>query len=217
MATAASMAVPLQPATPTVARTDGRRLRSERTRQAIIEAYLALAEERSPHAPTAAEIAGRAGCSVRSIFERFSDILALQVAATDHAMNEIVALAQTHGRDGDRLTRITAQVGMRARTCERWLRLWRSLIVNQGQSDELKQRVLQSRQRAVARLDMMLVPELSTLDDREHRQLLIVLEALTDVESWGRMREFFGLSFDEACELWVQAIDRLLPSSRPIL
>lgn len=63
----------------------------------------------------------------------------------------------------------------------------------------------------IGRLALMYAPELSTLDDRERRQLLIVLEALTDVESWARMREFFGLSFDDACTTWRQAIDRLLP------
>ena len=57
----------------------------------------------------------------------------------------------------------------------------------------------------------MYAPELSTLAETERRHLLIVLEALTDVESWARMREFFGLSFEEACLAWVQAIDRLLP------
>ena len=40
-------------------RVDGRRLRSERTKQLIIEAYLALAQENSPQVPTAAEIAAR--------------------------------------------------------------------------------------------------------------------------------------------------------------
>ncbi len=51
---------------------DGRRLRSERTRQYIIEAYLVLLRE-SPRLPTAAQIAERAGYSVRSLFERFPD------------------------------------------------------------------------------------------------------------------------------------------------
>ena len=46
--------------------------------EVIIEAYLALAQERSPQVPTAAEIAHRAGYSVRSVFERFPDIHALQ-------------------------------------------------------------------------------------------------------------------------------------------
>ena len=45
----------------------GRRLRSERTKQLIIEAFLALLRE-EPTMPTAVQIAERAGYSVRSIF-----------------------------------------------------------------------------------------------------------------------------------------------------
>ena len=54
--------------TPKAPKVDGRRLRSERTRQLIVEAYLALASEKSPQVPTAAQIAERAGYSVRSLF-----------------------------------------------------------------------------------------------------------------------------------------------------
>ena len=57
----------------------------------------------------------------------------------------------------------------------------------------------------------MYEPELAALGEAERRQLLIVLEALTDVDSWARMREFFGLSVEEACATWQGAIDRLLP------
>lgn len=192
-------------------RIDGRRLRSERTKQLIIEAYLALAEENSPHIPTAAEIAQRAGYSVRSIFERFADIHALQVAATDYALVQVAALAPIRDSDGDRRTRIRAQVDTRARSCERWLPLWRSIVVNQGDSEELKRRILIARERTVARLEHMYAPELSTLSEPERRHMLIVLEALTDVDSWQRMRGFFGLSFEEASELWRNTIDRLLP------
>jgi AcrR family transcriptional regulator len=196
-------------------RTDGRRLRSERTKQLIIEAYLALAHERSPQVPTAAEIAHRAGYSVRSVFERFPDIHTLQVAATDYALVQVTALTPARNRDGDRQTRISTQVDARARNCERWLPLWRSLIVNQGASPELKQRVVMSRRRVVERLEFMYEPELSRLGKSDRHDLLIVLEALTDVESWGRMREFFGMSYGEACETWRQAIDRLLPPTPP--
>ena len=200
---------------PRPSRIDGRRLRSERTKQLIIEAYLALAQENSPQVPTAAEIAHRAGYSVRSIFERFPDIHTLQVAATDYAMVQVAALAPARDRDGDRQTRIKTQVETRGRSCERWLLLWRSLVVNQRDSEALKQRVITSRERVVARLEFMYAAELSTLPDTERRHLLIVLEALTDVESWARMREFFNLSFDEACAVWRQAIDRLLPPTPP--
>ncbi len=89
------------PSTSRPAKIDGRRLRSERTKQLIIEAYLALAQEYSPRVPTAAEIAERAGYSVRSIFERFPDIRALQVAAVDYSNAQISALAPPRGADGE--------------------------------------------------------------------------------------------------------------------
>ena len=54
-------------------------------------------------------------------------------------------------------------------------------------------------------------PELSGLPENERQQTLIALEAITDMESWARMREMHGLSFEEACTVWVNAIDRMLP------
>lgn len=191
---------------------DGRRLRSERTKQLIIEAYLALAQEMSPRVPTAAEIAEKAGYSVRSVFERFPDIRALQVAAVDYSLAQMSALAPPWGADGDRGTRIEAHVRTRGQTCETWLPLWRSLIVNQGDSPELKARIRLARDRVTARMELMFAPEFAMMAAGERRQILIALEALTDVESWARMRELFGLSIDEACLVWTQTINRLLPT-----
>ncbi len=192
-------------------RIDGRRLRSERTKQLIIEAYLVLADAHSPRVPTAAEIAEKAGYSVRSIFERFPDIRALQIAAVDYAMAQVTALAPSGELEGDREVRLKSQVRARAEVCERWLPLWRSLIINQGDSTELKDRIRQARERYMARLEIIYQPELATVSGLERRQILIALEALTDVESWARMRQFFDLPFDDACTAWVQVIDRLLP------
>jgi hypothetical protein len=57
----------------------------------------------------------------------------------------------------------------------------------------------------------MYQPELSTLTDGERTDTLIALGALTDFESWGRMREMHGLSIQEAQNVWIKAIDRILP------
>ena len=116
-------------------RVDGRRLRTERTRQRIVEAYLGLAFELSPRMPTAAEIAKRADCSVRSVFERFPDLNALQVAAASHAMDRVAALAPPPLLDKDRTARIEHQIEIRANLCEVWGRLWQSLLTNRGDSD----------------------------------------------------------------------------------
>ncbi len=189
---------------------DGRRLRSERTKQLIIEAYLALLRE-SPDVPTGAQIATRAGYSVRSIFERFDDLLALSLAAADYAFAAGLAQATVRDLDGDRAARIRSQVETRAGICEQWLPLWRALLHNQRESPLLRVRIDRMRDAVWARLMLMYGPELSTLAEADRKALLITLEALTDFESWGRMRERHGLSVEEARDVWMHAIDRLLP------
>lgn len=196
-------------------RIDGRRLRSERTRQLIIEAYLALAREESPVLPTAVKVAERAGYSVRSVFERFPDLHGLQVAATDHAITQVVAMAAPRNVGGDRMTRIRLHVSTRARASERWLPLWRSLIANQSGSEELQARARAMRERVLSLMEHVYEPELSSLSDTTRKHTLIALEAIVDVESWARMREHFGLSDDEVSAAWAQAIDRLLPPTPP--
>jgi AcrR family transcriptional regulator len=194
------------------ARIDGRRLRSERTKQLIIEAYLSLLRERPVvPMPTAAEIAERAGYSVRSVFERFPDLSKLRRAATDYALAQAAALAPPRRVEGDRSTRIRSQVETRAGTCERGVALWRVLLFSVAEDEELRSRVELGRKRTIERLEVMYRPELLTLAETERTYTLIALEAITDHESWARMREQHGLSFEAACAVWIDAIDRLLP------
>ena len=194
---------------------DGRRLRSERTKQSIMEAYIELLRER-PEIPTAAQIAARAGISTRSIFERFVDLQGLSLATADHAFALGEAQAVARDVDGDRPTRLRSHVETRARTCERWLPVWRVVVANQGKLGELRDRVRFIRQAIVKRMELMYRPELAALSAEERRDLLIALESLIDFESWGRMREEHGLSFDEACSVWVRMIDRMLPPTPPV-
>jgi AcrR family transcriptional regulator len=191
---------------------DGRRLRSERTRQYIIEAYMQLLRE-STKVPTAAQIAERAGYSVRSIFERFPDLLALSLAAADYAFVQAHAQAPIRDASADRATRIRSQVETRGGTCENWLPLWRALQANQHHSPELQQRLRLIRDAVVRRLELMYRPELSTLSEMDRRRLLIALEAVTDFEVWSRMRTEHGLTISEACAVWIRAIDGLLPAT----
>jgi AcrR family transcriptional regulator len=189
---------------------DGRRLRSERTRQYFIEAYMALLRD-NPRPPTASQIAERAGYSVRSLFERFPDLLSLSLAAADFAFAQATTQAAIRNADADRATRIRTQVETRAQTCEDWLPLWRALVLNQHLSPELQQRLRQMREAIMARVLLMYRPELEAVGQVERRRTLIAVEALTDFESWARMRDFAGLSFEDACTVWIRAIDRLLP------
>jgi AcrR family transcriptional regulator len=183
-----------------------------RTKQLIIEAYLALLRE-DPQVPTAARIAERAGYSVRSVFERFPDLHALRVAATDYAFTQGNAQAAPRNLGGDRQARLKAHVETRGWICEQWLPLWRALNANKGDSEELKARITLVRQAVLKRIELMYPSELAALGARERQQILIAIETLIDFESWARMREYNGLSFAEACQVWIHAIDRLLPQT----
>ena len=194
---------------------DGRRERSAQTRQVIIEAYLELLRT-TTRIPTANEIAAKAGCSQRSVFERFSDLLTLSFAAADHVLEQANAESQPRDIDGDRQTRLRSQVQIRARVCERWLPIWRALIRHQYESEHLPARLARVYDMIVERLWLMYRPELETLPEPERSHLLIALEALTDFEAWGRMRERHGLSIETACEVWALAIDRILPPTPAI-
>lgn len=193
-------------------RLDGRRLRSERTRQLIIEAYLALLLE-NRRMPTSAEIAVRAGYSVRSIFERFSDLDALSLAATDYAIALGQAEAVASDTDGDRATRIRSHVRTRAQACEKWLPLWRMLTARsvEEQVAGLRSRVLAVRRANVERAELMYRPELAMLDPPAREALVMALVTLTSFEGWGALREDFGIAWDAALDVWISAVDRMLP------
>ncbi len=194
-----------------VRKVDGRRLRSERTRQAIIEAYLELLR-RDLRMPTAAQLAERAGCSVRSIFERFSDLDALSLATADYAIAQGQAEAVARDVDGDRPTRIQSHVRTRALACEKWLPLWR-IIVSPDQLAELRTRVVGVRLANIERMKLMYKPELSRLQEPAREQFLIALAVLISFESWDQMRHSYGLSIEAAQGVWRSAIDRMLPSA----
>jgi AcrR family transcriptional regulator len=207
-----SVASPDKPLPGKPAPVDGRRLRSERTRRLIVEAYMALVRENA-QMPTAAQIAERAGYSVRSIFERFPDLTALRVAVTDYAIAEARAYSALRDLDADRMTRIKSQVHQRGQNCERWLPLWRVLTSDASLSPDLEQRITMIRQLIVMRMEMMFKPELATEPESDRRKIVLALEALTAFESWARMRELYGLSVEQASVIWVRSIDRLLPAT----
>ena len=193
-------------------RVDGRRLRSERTRLVIIEAYLALLRRESAM-PTAAQIAEEAGCSVRSIFERFADINALTLATADYALAQAAAEATARDVNADRATRIRSHVAIRAAACEKWQPLWRVLVATQEQFAELRLRVTLARKGNVERMRLMYAPELARIEEQEREELLIAMAALISFESWDQMRGCFGLSIEDAQSAWRRAIDRILPDA----
>jgi AcrR family transcriptional regulator len=189
-------------------RVDGRHQRRERTRQALIEAFLRLLR-RNPTMPTVSQIAREAGCSVRSVFECFSDRNTLMLATADYAIAVGQAEAVARNVDADRTIRIRSHVETRALASEKWLPLWQ-VIASQDQA-ELRQRVAMVRAANIERMKLMYAPELSTLTESDRNNLLMALAMLISFESWDQLRHCYNLSMEAAQAVWRSAIDRMLP------
>ena len=117
--------------------------------------------------PTAAQIAERAGYSVRSIFERFPDLNKLRVAAADYSLAQARRLRRRAMSTATAQTRIRSQVETRAGTCERGVALWRVLLFSADQDEgQLKLRVRIGRERTIERMELMYRPELRRCRNR---------------------------------------------------
>jgi AcrR family transcriptional regulator len=195
---------------PFIEKIDARTTRKDRSRQAILGAYIELVNE-TRRQPTALQIAERAGCSLRLIFQHFADLASLTLAAAQIGYQQARARADAAKLDGDRQTRIRTHIERRAHNCETWLPLWSIAVAVHHQSTEMRRLGGLIRKATLDRLAEMYAPELACHADVDRRRLLIALEAITDYESWGRLRDDHGLSVEQASASWVAIIDRLLP------
>ncbi len=71
--------------------TDGRALRSLRTREAIVDATIGLLEEGDLR-PTAPRVADRAKVSVRSVFQHFDDLETLHASVAERLVDRVAVL-----------------------------------------------------------------------------------------------------------------------------
>lgn len=167
---------------------DGRRLRSERSRLAIIEAALALQEE-GVLVPTAQQISDRAGVGIRSFFRHFEDMESLFEAADDQIRGSYEALFLGGDRDGTLEERIEHAVERHADAYESvsnivlgtHAQLWRY---------ELLRKNYARNQRALRNDLNDWLPELKSVP-RETRE---AVDAMSSFEMWHRLRYHQGLS-----------------------
>jgi AcrR family transcriptional regulator len=98
--------------------TDGRRLRREQNREAVLDALVALFRAGN-YQPSAAEIALRAGLSPRSLFRYFDDVDDLHQAATSRQLQRASTLVQFDtSAEAPAAVRIERVVQARARLYE---------------------------------------------------------------------------------------------------
>jgi AcrR family transcriptional regulator len=191
------------------ARTDGRSARAERTRDAVVDAFLTLADEGHLR-PTARQISERAGVSLRSVFQHFEDLETLFATAADHQVERLRPLNVQIDPDApfdDRLAQFTKA---RCAILERVSPVRRAALLAAPFSDVLAQRLQWSRQMNREEVERVFANELSSFPAAKRRLVLASLHSCTDWYTWETLRVHSGLSFEDATKVMSLTVRSLL-------
>ena len=181
---------------------DGRRLRSERSRQAIIAATEDLMNDGSL-IPTAQAIAERAGVGIRSFFRHFADMDTLFTAVDEQGRDKYEARFLGGDREGTLEDRILHAIERRAEGYEVEKNVILSTAAMLWRSEVLRTNYARYQRGLRKDLDDWL-PELKKLS-RSKRH---AVDAMASFEMWHRLRYHQGLSKKSATELIVELINQ---------
>jgi len=183
---------------------DGRRARSERSKQAIIDATLALMEEGNL-IPTAQQISDRAGVGIRSFFRHFEDMETLFATIDDQIRDTTEALFLGGDRDGTLQERILHAVERRAEGYEVETNTILSTSAQLWRSEILRKNYARYQRGLRKDLDDWL-PELKKLT-RSQRE---AVDAIASFEMWHRMRYHQRLGKAAAIDVLVGLLNSLV-------
>ncbi|MBI5284472.1 MAG: TetR/AcrR family transcriptional regulator [Chloroflexi bacterium] len=188
---------------------DGRAARSERTRDAVVEALLSLIDGGDLQ-PTAARIAARAGVSLRSVFQHFEDLEGLYATAADRQLQRVIRITREVRRDGPLDARIAAFTDGRARVLEAISPVRRSALLSEPFSQAIATRLRWARLRGRREVERVFAIELDGRPAAERRELMEALTAASSWSAWEALRTHQSLSLAQARKVMARTLRALL-------
>lgn len=188
---------------------DGRTVRAERTRQALVEALLALLYE-GVLRPTAERIAARAGVSERSLFQHFADREALYQAVAVQQHERIAPTLEPIDLSLALPKRIDAFVAQRARLLEEVTPVRRAALLLEPDSEVVSGWLQSTRRQKAREVERVFRAELDALDQPRRGAVLGALVAASAWTSWESLRAHQRLSVDRARAAMREAVAALL-------
>ena len=182
---------------------DGRTARAVRTKDAIVDATLALIDEGDLR-PTGPRIAERAGVSVRSIFQHFDDLDALFSAVGERVALRIVGLIRPIDPTAPVAERTRAFIEQRTTVVESLTPVLRAALVHAASSTVIRGQFENGHQFLVAQIDEVFAPEIAAAGD----SLVVALSW----PAWDLLRGAQGRSVDEARAVTAAMVRALLAS-----
>lgn len=188
---------------------DGRRLRREQNRDAVLEAMAALFEE-GHYQPTTAEIAERAGLSLRSLFRYFDDVNDLNHAAIERQLAKARPLLDVGvGSDAPTTEKIRHLVAARVRLHEATRSAARATRASAHRSDVVATQLHDGRSFLRHQIERLFAAELAG----PRAVLLPTIDALCTFETYELLRHDHGLSKAKATAALVAALTTLIDPS----
>jgi TetR/AcrR family transcriptional regulator, regulator of autoinduction and epiphytic fitness len=176
---------------------DGRTVRAERTRQALVDALLALLYEGQLQ-PTAERISARAGVSERSLFQHFADREALYQAVAVQQYERIVPTLDPIDVSLPLEERIDAFVAQRGRLLETVTPVRRAALLLEPESEVVSSWLQSTRRQKAREVERVFRAELEAIDQSDRGVLVAALVAASAWTAWEGLRAHQRLSEDRA-------------------
>jgi AcrR family transcriptional regulator len=170
--------------------TDGRARRSLRTREAIVDATIALLEEGDLR-PTAPRVAERAKVSVRSVFQHFDDLETLHASVAERLVERVAVLVLPVPSDLPLAERLDRFVRQRTLLLEAVTPIRRAADVHGPFSTEITARLRDGQAFLREELVNTFEPELRAAGD-ERDDVLDSLDTVLSWATWEGLRSALG-------------------------
>jgi TetR/AcrR family transcriptional regulator of autoinduction and epiphytic fitness len=166
---------------------DGRTVRAERTRQALVDSLLGLLDE-GLLTPTAAAIAARAGVSERSVFQHFPDREQLFEAVAREQYDRVVPTLRPVDSSLPLPERIEQFAQQRARLYELIGGVRRAALLLEHESSSVAGWLATARQAKAAEVERVFRRELDAIPPDEREPVRAALVALCSWAAWDSWR-----------------------------
>jgi AcrR family transcriptional regulator len=201
------------PGPPDPVTTDGRQLRRERNREAVVDALLDLYREGNLQ-PGTEEIAARSGLSPRSLFRYFDDVDDLIRTAIRHQEHRVIHLVPIGvGLDRPLSDRVSALVEQRFRLFDAVGHAATVARLRAPFQPVLAEEVHQHREFLRSQIAVLFGAELAAMDKGSAASVLAAADVLTSFESCQLLLAGQGLSPSRARAVIVGALTALFCSS----
>ncbi len=187
---------------------DGRTARAVRTRDALVDATIALVEEGDLR-PTAPRIAEQAGVSVRSVFQHFDDLETLFSAVGARMVERLAELVRPIDQQAPLPRRIAEFVGQRCRVHEAVTPINRAAIIHAPGSDTISRQFQQGHAFGAAHLAEVFAAELDAAGPRR-AALSDALLVVCSWTTWNLLRTLEGRSVEAATDAVRSMVELLL-------